>query len=60
MSVSTSPDAAPPPATRSTLSTQYPPDNLVGRDYYRPTTHGAERTLAERVPKLRRSVRGDT
>jgi putative ATPase len=38
---------------------QYPPDALVGRDYYRPTTHGAERVLAERVPKLRRVVRGE-
>ena len=38
---------------------QYPPDGLVGRDYYRPTTHGAERVLAERLPKLRRVVRGE-
>ncbi|TCK22719.1 replication-associated recombination protein A [Pseudonocardia endophytica] len=40
------------------LTQQYPPDDLVGRDYYEPGTHGAERTLAERVPKLRRAVRG--
>jgi putative ATPase len=40
------------------LTQQYPPDALVGRDYYRPTTHGAERVLAERLPKLRRVVRG--
>ena len=40
------------------LAQQYPPDELVGRDYYRPTQHGAERTLADRVPKLRRTVRG--
>jgi putative ATPase len=40
------------------LPQQYPPDELVGRDYYRPTGHGAERTLAERLPKLRRTVRG--
>ncbi len=40
------------------LSQQYPPDELVGRDYYRPTQHGAERTLSERLPKLRRTVRG--
>ena len=40
------------------LAQQYPPDELVGRDYYRPTTHGAERALAERLPKLRRTVRG--
>jgi putative ATPase len=41
------------------LAQQYPPDGLVGRDYYRPTTHGAERVLAERLPKLRRVVRGE-
>ncbi|MGE0296157.1 replication-associated recombination protein A [Pseudonocardia sp.] len=40
------------------LAQQYPPDELVGRDYYHPTTHGAERALAERVPRLRRAVRG--
>jgi len=39
------------------LAQQYPPDELVGVDYYRPTQHGAERTLAERVPKLRRTIR---
>jgi putative ATPase len=41
------------------LAQQYPPDALVGRDYYRPTAHGAERVLADRVPKLRRAVRGE-
>jgi putative ATPase len=40
------------------LAQQYPPDELVGRDYYRPGEHGAERALAERVPKLRRVIRG--
>jgi putative ATPase len=41
------------------VTQQYPPDELVGRDYYRPTAHGAERVLAERLPKLRRMVRGE-
>jgi putative ATPase len=41
------------------LAQQYPPDALVGHDYYRPTTRGAERVLADRVPKLRRAVRGE-
>jgi putative ATPase len=41
------------------LAQQYPPDALVGRDYYRPTTRGAERVQADRVPKLRRAVRGE-
>jgi putative ATPase len=40
------------------LAQQYPPDDLVGVDYYRPTQRGAERTLAERLPRLRRAVRG--
>jgi putative ATPase len=40
------------------LTQQYPPDELVGRDYYQPTQRGAERVLAERVPRLRRVVRG--
>ena len=42
------------------VAQQYAPDGLVGRDYYRPTTHGAERVLADRLPKLRRAVRGET
>ncbi|RKS77745.1 putative ATPase [Motilibacter peucedani] len=37
---------------------QYPPDPLVGRDYYRPGTTGAERALGERLDRLRRVVRG--
>jgi putative ATPase len=41
------------------LAQQYPPDELVGRDYYRPTQRGAERAVAERLPKLRKAVRGE-
>ena len=37
---------------------QYPPDPVVGRDYYTPTDHGAERDAAERVERLRAIVRG--
>ncbi|HKF96225.1 MAG TPA: replication-associated recombination protein A, partial [Gammaproteobacteria bacterium] len=40
------------------LAQQYPPDELVDRDYYNPTSRGAERVLFERVPKLRRTIRG--
>jgi putative ATPase len=40
------------------LAQQYPPDALVGRDYYHPSAHGAERALADRLPKLRRIIRG--
>lgn len=42
------------------LEQQYPPDTLVGKDYYRPTQHGGERTLRERLANLRRTVRGDS
>jgi putative ATPase len=37
---------------------QYPPDELVGRDYYEPSGRGAERELADRLAKLRAAVRG--
>jgi putative ATPase len=40
------------------VTQQYPPDELVGRDYFRPTGYGAEAVLADRVPKLRRTIRG--
>ncbi|QUH01590.1 replication-associated recombination protein A [Saccharopolyspora erythraea] len=46
--------------TEGVLAQQYPPSELVGRDYYNPTGRGAERTLADRVPKLRGIVRGET
>jgi putative ATPase len=36
---------------------QYPPDELVGVDYYRPTTHGVEREIATRLDKLRAIIR---
>ncbi len=37
---------------------QYPPDALLGRDYYRASGHGAERALGERLARLRSLVRG--
>jgi putative ATPase len=40
------------------VTQQYPPDDVVGRDYYQPTTHGTERTVADRLPRLRRVIRG--
>jgi putative ATPase len=36
---------------------QYPPDDLVGVDYYRPTDHGAEREITTRVDRLRAIIR---
>lgn len=39
------------------VSQQYPPDELIGIDYYQPTTHGHERLVSERIGKLRAIVR---
>jgi putative ATPase len=39
------------------VAQQYPPDELVGRDYYEPAGRGAERALAERLAKLRAVIR---
>jgi putative ATPase len=36
---------------------QYPPDALVGKNYYRPTGRGAEARLGERLARLRAIVR---
>ncbi len=41
------------------LTQQYAPDDLVGRDYYEPTPRGAERAVADRLPRLRRVIRGE-
>ncbi|MEV4349587.1 replication-associated recombination protein A [Actinoplanes sp. NPDC049596] len=45
---------------RGVVTQQYVPDDLVEAEYYRPTDHGAERAVNDRVPKLRRIVRGLT
>lgn len=38
---------------------QYPPDALVGKDYYHPTPFGHEKQLTQRVAILRNMVRGE-
>ncbi|WP_446219808.1 replication-associated recombination protein A [Micromonospora sp. IBHARD004] len=43
---------------RGVVTQQYAPDDLVGTDYYQPSGHGAERSVATRLPLLRRIVRG--
>ncbi|TDC68730.1 replication-associated recombination protein A [Micromonospora sp. KC606] len=43
---------------RGVVTQQYAPDDLVGTDYYQPSGHGAERSVAARLPLLRRIVRG--
>ncbi|WP_442788633.1 replication-associated recombination protein A [Dactylosporangium sp. NBC_01737] len=45
---------------RGVVPQRYAPEGLDDREYYRPTGHGAERAVAERLPKLRRIVRGTT
>ncbi len=40
------------------VAQQYPPDAISNVDYYRPTTHGAEREIAGRLEKLRAIIRG--
>ncbi|WP_435829204.1 replication-associated recombination protein A [Actinocatenispora sera] len=43
---------------RGVVTQQYPPDEAAGRDYYTPSRHGAERAVADRLPKIRQIVRG--
>jgi len=38
---------------------QYPPDDLVGRDYYKPNGNGAEREISARLDRLRKIIRGE-
>jgi len=44
---------------RGVVTQRYAPDDVGGREYYRPSGHGAERGLAERLAKLRTVVRAD-
>jgi putative ATPase len=46
-------------APHSVAAQQYPPDDLVGRDYYEPTINGAERDIAVRLERLRKIIRGN-
>ncbi|MFJ4038822.1 replication-associated recombination protein A [Microbacterium sp. NPDC090007] len=40
------------------VAQQYLPDELVGRRYYEPTSHGAERDVSARLEKIRRILDG--
>jgi putative ATPase len=46
-------------APHAVATQQYPPDDLVGRDYYEPTGNGAERDIAVRLERLRKIIRGN-
>ena len=41
------------------VAQQYAPDELVGRNYYRPSRHGAEADVADRLTWVRGILRGD-
>ncbi|HET9657943.1 MAG TPA: replication-associated recombination protein A [Kineosporiaceae bacterium] len=43
---------------RGVVEQQYAPDEIDGRDYYRPTDRGAERDLGTRLARLRAVLRG--
>ncbi|MDJ0355505.1 replication-associated recombination protein A [Paenarthrobacter sp. PH39-S1] len=43
----------------SVAAQQYPPDDLVGRDYYQPTANGAEREISARLTRLRGIIRSN-
>jgi putative ATPase len=42
------------------VAQQYAPDEVTGRVYYRPTDHGAERSVGERLAHVRRVLRPDS
>jgi putative ATPase len=42
---------------RGVVPQRYAPDDVADREYYRPTGHGAERALQERVARLRTVIR---
>ena len=41
------------------VAQEYLPEALRGRTYYRPTAHGQEREIAERLERLRGILRGE-
>ncbi|HEV7204724.1 MAG TPA: replication-associated recombination protein A [Jatrophihabitans sp.] len=48
----------PPDTPDGVVPQQYPPDELVGRDYYEPAGRGNEKIIGERLARLRAHVRG--
>jgi putative ATPase len=41
------------------VAQQYAPDQVADRRYYEPSAHGAERTTAERLARIRAALRGE-
>ncbi len=48
----------PPDTPDGVVAQQYPPDELVGRDYFQPAGRGPEKAVAERLARLREIIRG--
>jgi putative ATPase len=48
----------PPGTPDGVVAQQYPPDELVGRNYYEPSGRGTERAISERLARLRAVIRG--
>lgn len=44
-------------APHSVATQQYAPDDLLGVDYYKPTANGVERSIGERVERIRGIIR---
>lgn len=44
---------------RGVVPQQHLPDELQGREYYRPTSHGNEREVSERLKKIHRITQGE-
>jgi putative ATPase len=44
---------------RGIVAQQYAPDDIAGRRYYRPTTHGYEQTVTSRVERIRSILEPD-
>ena len=40
------------------VAQQYAPDDVDGTDYYRPTVHGEEKAMSDRLARLRKVLRG--
>jgi putative ATPase len=48
----------PPDVPDGVVTQQYPPDELVARDYYEPAGRGNEKAVGERLTRLRAVIRG--
>jgi len=47
-------------APHAVATQQYLPDDLVGTQYYRPSDRGFERSVGERMERVRKILRGES